>query len=602
MRRLLLMLFLALCTTSMAYAQKDTVLVAGFFESGQTEGTLNAAIEAAKASGNINNTVFKLKPYEVYVLSGSIFMDVGQNLEIVADKPGNDQESAPPQIVWTNEEIDRAYIIQTYGNLTMKNVWVRGATLAGTQLGTSITFEDVLDANDTERGEFDGVIFDYFGIGSEGSGTVSVKADHFTGIFKNCYFRNQSDVHFQYYGRAVSFPYQSSGFHYDTLYFENTTFSNLGRIVMMEGNEYGSNIHLNHVTMINSVEWVVQMGWLENFTITNSIFVNPYMFGPRPADVCGADQDYDDFEDGLCNPLGGALVQDIIPVDSMGFEVPFTDQDRKIYIGNNAYYYDDYMLDWYTSCAWCQQRIRNRERDLLHLPSPAIGEDALAFYDSTDAAGNKVFKTMNIGPFYSEPAGFIAPPTNQDSMLTFIEYKWSTGADIDWSYNSWEGLYQKWPLSENLAYTNATYQTAAWGGYPLGDLNWYPERLADWEANQRANDWITINNWMQYGNPTGSDTDTESREVPDGYTLSQNYPNPFNPVTEITYSVPNAGNISLKVYNTLGQLVATLVEGRNQAGTHRVTFDASNLPSGVYYYQLASEAGVALTRKLVLIK
>src|SRR5690606_6303273 len=100
-----------------------------FFESGQTEGTLNAAIEAAKASGNINNTVFKLKPYEVYVLSGSIFMDVGQNLEIVADKPGNDQESAPPQIVWTNEEIDRAYIIQTYGNLTMKNVWVRGATL-----------------------------------------------------------------------------------------------------------------------------------------------------------------------------------------------------------------------------------------------------------------------------------------------------------------------------------------------------------------------------------------------------------------------------------------------------------------------------------------
>ena len=150
------MLFLALCTTSMAYAQKDTVLVAGFFESGQTEGTLNAAIEAAKASGNINNTVFKLKPYEVYVLSGSIFMDVGQNLEIVADKPGNDQESAPPQIVWTNEEIDRAYIIQTYGNLTMKNVWVRGATLAGTQLGTSITFEDVLDANDTERGEFDG--------------------------------------------------------------------------------------------------------------------------------------------------------------------------------------------------------------------------------------------------------------------------------------------------------------------------------------------------------------------------------------------------------------------------------------------------------------
>jgi hypothetical protein len=592
----------------MLFAQKDTVHVEGFYEAGFTEGTLNDAIADVKANGDINNTVFKLKPYEVYVLTSSIFMDFGENLEIVADKPGSTQESAPPQIVWTDEEIDRAYIIQTYGDVVLKNVWLRGSSFSGTQLGTSITFEDSLGLNDVEKGYFDGVIFDYFGIGSEGSGTVSVKADHFVGVFKNSYFRNGSDDHFQYYGRAVSFPYQSSDFHYDSLIFENTTFSNLSRIVMMEGNEYGSNIHLNHVTMINSVEWVIQSGWLENLSITNSIFVNPYMFGPRVLDICDEGQDYDDYMDGDCvdgepGVLGGALLQDIVQVDSLGFEVPFTDEDRQIYVGNNAYYYEDYMTDWYTECGWCQDRFQARESDEIHLPSPAIGENALAFYDSVDSEGNKVFQTMNIDTMFSDPIEFTNAPVNLDTMLLFIEYKWGTGADIDWAYNNNETINQTWPLSDDLSYTHAEYETAAWGGYPLGDLNWFPEEKADWEANQRADDWANIESWLTTGAPVGVSNEEPVSNLPEGYKLNQNYPNPFNPSTRISYSVPKTGEISLKVYNAIGQQVATLFEGTKQAGNHTVTFDASNLTSGVYFYRLEVEgAGVSLTRKLTLIK
>ena len=609
MRRTLLTLILMICMGSMLYAQKDTVHVQGFYEAGFVEGTLNDAIADVRANGDLNNTVFKLTPYEVYVLSSKIFMGFGENLEIVGPKPGSTQESALPQIVWTDEEIDRAYIIQTYGDVVMKNVWVVGASFSGTQLGTSITFEDSLAQNDTERGYFDGVIFDYFGIGSEGSGTVSVKADHFTGIFKNCYFRNGADDHFQYYGRAVSFPYQSANFHYDSLLFENTTFSNLSRIVMMEGNEYGSNIHLNHVTLINSVEWVIQSGWLENLSITNSIFVNPYMFGPRVLDICDEGQDYNDYLDGDCvdgepGTPGGALVQDIVAVDSLGFEVDFTDQDRQIYIGNNVYYYEDYMETWFSECGWCTERIQSRESDELHLPSPAIGENAMAFYDSVDSEGNKVFQTMNIGEFYSDPVDFVTPPTNQDSMLTFVEYKWGVGSDLIWAYNLNETLKQKWPLSDDLAYNNATYKTAAWGGYPLGDLNWFPTEKADWEANQRDKDWETIDNWLTTGTADGVINSVEDpNTLPTGFALDQNYPNPFNPTTQIAYTVPEASNITLKVYNSLGQEVQNLFEGNRSAGRYEVTFNASGLSSGVYYYRLeAKEAGVSLTRKLTLIK
>jgi hypothetical protein len=88
---------------------------------------------------------------------------------------------------------------------------------------------------------------------------------------------------------------------------------------------------------------------------------------------------------------------------------------------------------------------------------------------------------------------------------------------------------------------------------------------------------------------------------PLSFNLAQNYPNPFNPSTNIKYSVPEAGNVKLSVYNLVGEEVAILVNGFSQAGTFDVTFDASNLPSGVYLYKLQSANSVQ-TRKMMLLK
>jgi len=89
--------------------------------------------------------------------------------------------------------------------------------------------------------------------------------------------------------------------------------------------------------------------------------------------------------------------------------------------------------------------------------------------------------------------------------------------------------------------------------------------------------------------------------LPGAFKLEQNYPNPFNPTTRIAYSVPVRGNISLKVFNLLGQEVATLVNEEKTPGNYFVQFDASKLSSGVYYYRL--EAGSFLSvRKMLLIK
>lgn len=94
---------------------------------------------------------------------------------------------------------------------------------------------------------------------------------------------------------------------------------------------------------------------------------------------------------------------------------------------------------------------------------------------------------------------------------------------------------------------------------------------------------------------------TEEEENPDAFRLAQNYPNPFNPSTNISFNLPSSGEVSLKVYNLLGQEVASLVDGRLNSGSHTFTFDASQLASGMYIYRL--QAGNHLqTKKMMLIK
>lgn len=129
--------------------------------------------------------------------------------------------------------------------------------------------------------------------------------------------------------------------------------------------------------------------------------------------------------------------------------------------------------------------------------------------------------------------------------------------------------------------TSLPAYTASQGGFPLGDLNWFPTKKQEWQT------WVT---------------DVKEPDfTPTAFALNQNYPNPFNPTTKISFNLLVDGKTSLSVYNVLGQKVATLIDKELTKGSHEVQFDASKLSSGVYFYKLESGNNLEI-KKMMLLK
>jgi Secretion system C-terminal sorting domain len=572
MKCLYSLLFLALMFALPLYAQ-DTVYVTSDFPPG--EGNLNTAIE--QNISNLNSKVFKLETAGIYILSGTITVPSGQHLRIVADDYGTSQATAPPQILWTSSSApDTRFNFDCFGDMSMKNVWLSYVRTDGSQVGSSLEFEDN-GTPEPERGTFEGVIFDYSPSPQNASGAVGVTSPHFIGKFTNCYFRNCFDTHFRYYGRAVSFPFGTTDWHIDSVMFVNCTFANMGYVYMQEAPEYGDFVWFNHCTFINTAMYTLESSFWWWCSVTNSVFQNAYMFGDIIAQRGGGTQ-----------PNGGALTIDTI--STFGFTVPFTENERHILFAHNSYFIEQWLRDY---MAGGNPYSDTASADYLPHPQPMMNERTMGiFNDDVTWPHASTFNTYD-----DANPGFLLPPTNMERIKIFLLKKWTDNSDIGWGFDTAAVANGAWPVSENLRYTNATLRTAGMGGFPLGDLyHWDKAQYNAWKA-QEASENATITNWLTNGVTAVGEDDV----VPTSFELRQNYPNPFNPTTQISYSLPEKGHVTLKVYDVLGMEVATLVSGVREAGTYNATFDATRVSSGIYFYRL--EAGsVSITKKMIFMK
>ena len=179
--------------------------------------------------------------------------------------------------------------------------------------------------------------------------------------------------------------------------------------------------------------------------------------------------------------------------------------------------------------------------------------------------------------------------------------------DIDYyqlyRWDSYGGGWQPLSQTSNISYEDATltYCTAI-PPQQCPDLRSFQFKVTAVDVSSHESDPSNIvESRLVGGPPSKAGADDPDVNTVLEYSLAQNYPNPFNPTTTINYSLKSAGLVTLKVFDMLGKEVANLVRETKESGNYSITFNASNLPSGIYIYRLTANDFIS-TKKLMLVK
>jgi hypothetical protein len=379
----------------------------------------------------------------------------------------------------------------------------------------------------------------------------------------------------------------------DTLLVENCTHINAqGTMYRFRGGYQFKRIIFNHNTFVDCAGSVfMNNGYQSNVSLTNNLFVNvnvqPY---PAIQTIDQGEQDPDWLPMGLVNVYpDSADVANNTP--------------RKFLVDNNLLYWDPYLSnvvdtvnqlkvdsisDWQSQMILMNSRTKAMFDDNAKYPYLTEGKtytERPNFTDPKDLLGNQLVKLKKLAVAIVD---IESPDMLPDWRLV------NTGSD--------KYINPDWPIPVDLSYANATLMTGASGGFPVGDMNWFPAQKAAWLAQKDA-EYASIQDSLDQGTTLGIREIGGS--VPNDFNLSQNYPNPFNPTTKIEYELPSSSHVSLTVYDVLGREIQTLVNERQSAGNHSVIFNANNLPSGVYFYRTeAVSAGKRFVdvKKMILVK
>ncbi len=265
---------------------------------------------------------------------------------------------------------------------------------------------------------------------------------------------------------------------------------------------------------------------------------------------------------------------------------------------------DQSVFGW-NNAGYCiiKATVTNKQDSII---SSIVGLDIIQYMDSTWEDDNIYFdKSNNILVQYDKHYAAVKILSEKTTAAKIFD--WYDGYSVDSNYYSWM--------------TNDTLDTEPLVTNENGGVGILAGTLQNLEVDQSRVIYFAIaiggseqemlNNIQAADQQFSVITNVKSNEsnVPLNFTLYQNYPNPFNPSTTIKYTIPEevknqkseVKNVILKIYDILGREVATLVNKKQKPGTYKVNFDASKLPSGIYFYRLNCENFIK-TKKMTLIK
>ncbi len=574
----LLIVALALSTAPRTlFAQAaDTVVVAAL-----PPGNLNEVINADTLSNGAlpPNTVFLLKPTgtldTTYYLTATI--QVRGNVTIVGYI--NPNTGHPPVIApfINSDNSSPGTFIEMYGGDTLN---LNGVYLLGTRTdGSSVTGQCVGAGGDSVTFIFNDCVFDHFG----SSGTpnvINTWASAMDNIYvTNCEFRNNQDDVPQNPGLNWAGP-GPSPFPVDSVKYVNNTMFILGGCIEGSGQDVHYMLFDHNTVFFQTKTAPFTLQEWHNADVKNNIFFSCNSTGLDTAHVYDANVQNSNF---FSAP---AIIELDTLANGVDSALGFTEADRHVAAVNNAYFWPKGIVDnWATL---------NQQADTTYgqiiTPSWAAATYAPILTDRTKWPGIDVYTNDDsVDPGFNS----VLVQMCSDSMANFVDTCWAIGTGLNtrpFVYSSsnpktWTGVPSDWqtvqgyPVRENLAYTNTSLMHAGTDGFALGDLNWFPSQKAQFVLGIK----------------------TVPNVVPEKFALSQNYPNPFNPSTDIQVSLKQAGNMSLTIYNVLGQVVQVVDHGYRPAGEYIFNVSMDRYASGVYFYTLR-EGSNSITKKMLLLK
>ncbi len=184
------------------------------------------------------------------------------------------------------------------------------------------------------------------------------------------------------------------------------------------------------------------------------------------------------------------------------------------------------------------------------------------------------------GPFIHDASDAFPIPegyTSESAVALYVVFDPPVGDPLD-TQGEWD-LYGFFSMVTNEDAEDGDYNPFASGYYPhSGQGTSWSYEAPPGGSEQPEEDYATV--WI---NPLAAD---DEDNLPVEFSLAQNYPNPFNASTTIEFSLPEAGDVSIQIYDILGRSIETLISGTQPAGTHSIIWHADNQPSGVYFYRI----------------
>ena len=369
---------------------------------------------------------------------------------------------------------------------------------------------------------------------------IEVNVDDTDLFFSDSQFRNLVRNDGSSNGRPIDYRTVSA----DSLVITNTSFLNIsGYIVRYDGPVLNTAVFDHNTFYVTGRELTTNAFATQaiNYRFTNNLVVNPYGFGQAP-------------------PAEGDLPQGVVQVDSLDADIDngFTEADRDIVVANNGYMITDDLQAYY------DQRTGSGDP----LVAYALLDTNLQEYAAANAdvmlEGNEAYDI-----------DFANPPDLTDYIAFLGNFRDGAADPGYWMFGEEDGNYfpATQPPPEDLSYpsTSPAY-TAAAGGYPLGDLTYFPALRAQWEAEG------------------GLAVDRQDGPVAGGFVLRGAVPNPSAGSTALRLDLDAASVVTVDVFDVVGRRVLSVPTTAVPAGSgHTVRLDAA-LPSGVYVARVTAEA------------